>query len=108
MGIEVRNEVTMFPDTPRQKVNFKLKYMNALTPDEVAVVQMALGGMIEDLEAARMNPNYPFTPQSRRDMNDILSNSKSALAKIALASGKLLKLDPYQEGDEKDFLTKQS
>lgn len=82
--------------------------MNALTPDEVAVVQMALGAMIEDLEAARMNPNYPFTPETRKDMKDILSNSKSALAKIAVASGKLLKLDPYKDGDELDFITKQS
>lgn len=82
--------------------------MNALTPDEVATVQMALGGMIEDLEAAKSNPSYPFTPESRKDINAILTNSKTALAKIAIASGKLLKLDPYQEGDENEFLTKQS
>jgi hypothetical protein len=82
--------------------------MNALTPDEVAVTQMALGGLIEDLEAAQKNPAYPFTPEARKDMVTILTNSKTALAKIALASGKMLKLDPYKAGDENDFITKQS
>jgi hypothetical protein len=82
--------------------------MNALTPDEVAVVQMALGAMIEDVDSGLKNQNFPFTPETRKDMKDILRHSQSALAKIAVASGKLLKLDPYVEGDEKDFITKQS
>lgn len=82
--------------------------MNALNPNEVAIIQMALGGMIEDLEEVSKNPSYPFTPEARKDQRDILSTAKSALAKIVLASGKAVRLDPYREGDENEFLTKQS
>lgn len=82
--------------------------MNALSPDEVAVIQMSLVGMIEDIEEGSKNQNFPFTPKARKDMRDILKTAKSALAKIILASGKAVRLDPYKEGDEKDFLTKQS
>lgn len=82
--------------------------MNQLKPDEVAIIQLALGGVIEDLEAGSKNENIPFTPAARKDLNDILRNAKSALAKIALVSGKLVRFDPYKEGDEKGFLTKES
>lgn len=82
--------------------------MNALTPKEVTIIQMSLSALIEDMTAVSKEQSYPFTPESRKDMNDILSNAKTALAKIALASGKLVQLDAYNEGDGKEFLTKQS
>lgn len=82
--------------------------MNALTPKEVAITQMALSGLIEDLEAVSTNQNYPFTPEARQQQKDMLESARSSLAKIAKASGKLVKLDPYKEGDEDEFLTKQS
>ena len=82
--------------------------MNALIPKEVTIIQMALIALIEDMTEVSKEPSYPFTPESRKDMNDILSNAKSALDKIALASGKLVQLDAYNEGDEIEFLTKQS
>jgi hypothetical protein len=82
--------------------------MKALTPNEVAVIQMSLDSMIQDMETVSKNQKIPFTPESRKDIRDILNYAKSALAKIAIASGKLIKLDPYHEGDEKEFLTKES
>jgi hypothetical protein len=39
---------------------------NNLTPDEVAIIQMALSGMIEDLEAVSKDATLPFTPQAER------------------------------------------
>ena len=82
--------------------------MNTLSPKEVAVIQMALDVQIEDLVATSKDVSFPFTPEARRDIKDILSNSRSALAKIRLVSGHTLKLDPYKEGDELEFLTKPS
>ena len=82
--------------------------MNVITPEEALIIQMALTTFIEDMDAASKNINFPFTPEARKDQKDMLSCAKSALGKIALASGKLIKLDPYQEGDESEFLTKQS
>jgi hypothetical protein len=82
--------------------------MNTLTPDEVKVIQMSLSGTIMDLKETQKDQRFPFTPEARRDMKDILRHMESALSKIALTSGHLVQLDPYVEGDEKDFLTKQS
>jgi hypothetical protein len=82
--------------------------MNALTPKEVIITQMALSSIIEDLEVVSKDPQLPFTPEARKDQRDMIQNAKSALDKIALASGELIKLDPYNEGDEREFLTKES
>lgn len=79
-----------------------------LTPKEVAVIQMALSGMIDDLKAVASDPTIPLTPQARKDSKDILNNAVSAHKKIASVSGNEIKLDPYKEGDEQEFFTRQS
>ncbi len=81
---------------------------NQLTPDEVAITQMALTALIEDITYASMDITIPLTPQARKETADILATAKSALAKIADASGHLVQLDPCKEGDEEPFLTKKS
>lgn len=81
---------------------------NILTPNEVTITQMALSGLIEDLEAVSKNQSYPFTPQARKEQSEMLVSAKSALEKIAKSSGKLIQIDPYNEGDETEFLTKES
>lgn len=80
--------------------------MNKLTSTEVMVIQMALQVMIEDNEAVMKDVKFPFTPQARKEMKEMLECAKSARAKIVSISGKDVQLDPYTEGDEKDFLTK--
>lgn len=82
--------------------------MNKLSPDEVAVVQMALSGLIEDMEAVSKDVKLPFTPEARKYQREILTAAKSAKSKFVAASGKEVSLDPYQEGDVNEFLTKQS
>ncbi len=82
--------------------------MSVLSPKEVAITQMALSGLIEDLEAVSTNPSYPFTPDARKDQKDMLTAARSAMKKLADTSGMEVKLDPYKEGDEDEFLTKQS
>ena len=82
--------------------------MNVLTPDEVAMTQMALSSIMEDMQAARMNPKYPFTPEARKQMNEMFAVAQSAHNKLAKASGKSISIDPFKDGDEKEFLTKES
>ena len=82
--------------------------MNKLTPEEVLVTQMALIGMIEDMESIGGDQSIPLTPDARKQGREILAAAKSAHKKIATASGHAVKLDPYKDGDEKDFITKQS
>lgn len=79
-----------------------------LSPKEVKTIQMALSIMIEDLESGLKNPTFPFTPDARKDMRDMLLHSKSAKAKIDLTVGHECTVEPYKAGDEKDFITKQS
>jgi hypothetical protein len=82
--------------------------MTVLTPNEVAITQMALSGLIEDLESVSTNPTYPFTPEARKDQKSMLDAARSAMKKLADTSGLEVKLDPYVPGDEDEFLTKQS
>ncbi len=81
---------------------------NILTPEEVLITQMALSGLIEDLDKINSDTAIPFTPESRTYQKQMLDSARSAHTKIAVASGKLVQLDTYKEGDEKEFLTKES
>lgn len=74
---------------------------NQITPKEVLVIEMALSAIVEDLSAL---PKGVFNKPDEEVQQDILVSAKSALVKIAQVSGQLIKLDPYKEGDEKEFL----
>lgn len=80
------------------------------SPAEVKILIMGLVTVIEDIEAVNNDPKYPFTPESRKDMKDMLECAKSARKKLedVVNKGVAFNLAPYEEGDEKDFLTKQS
>lgn len=79
-----------------------------LTPKEVSIIQLALQTLIEDHEAVSKDVTLPFTPEARSIQRDILTTARSALSKIVTASGQRVQLDPYREGDENEFLTKES
>lgn len=81
---------------------------NQLTPPEITIIQMALQQVIEDNESVTKDPTIPFTPEARAIARDIIKNAKSALSKVQKVSGHVVKMDPYQEGDEQEFLTKKS
>lgn len=81
---------------------------NKLTPKEVTIIQMALQTTIEDNESVMKDQTLPFTPEARTLARDLIKTAKSALIKMQEASGHVVKLDPYQEGDEQEFLTKKS
>jgi hypothetical protein len=81
---------------------------NVLTPKEVKIIQMALQQVIEDNEAVSKNQNIPLTPEARGMMKDMFDTAKSALGKLQNTTGFAVQMDKYQDGDEKEFLTKQS
>lgn len=80
------------------------------TPAEVKILIMGLVTTIEDIEAVYKSPKYPFTPESRKDMKDMLECALSAKKKLedVVNKGEAFHLAEYKDGDEKDFLTKQS
>lgn len=76
-----------------------------MTPDEVMITQMALTSTIEDLEETfKMGDGKMFKKDAMDDMAAMIRSAKSALVKIAGASGHLVKLNPYQGGDENEFM----
>jgi len=75
---------------------------------EAAVMGMALGGLIEDLNSAAKDPTTPWTPEARKDQNEIVAAAKSAAAKLEKFAGVKCDLPPYVTGDENDFFTKES
>lgn len=80
------------------------------TPNELKMIIQGITICIEDLDAVRNDPKYPFTPESRKDMKDMWEAATSAKKKLegVVNKGIAFKLDKYNEGDEKDFLTKES
>ena len=50
----------------------------------------------------------PWTREARKNMREIGSAAKSALSKIQVKSGVSIGLGEFKDGDEKEFLTKQS
>jgi hypothetical protein len=81
-----------------------------LTPTEIKTIIVALQGVIEDMGPVINNPKYNFTPDFRKGMKDVFTNATSAKAKLEaiVNRGDAFRFEPYQPGDENEFLTKQS
>lgn len=75
-------------------------------PKEVMALAMGLARIIEDFNTS--DPLTPFTPETRRDIKDILENVRTAAAKIEKFTGFKCVLPDLEPGEEKDYLTKES
>jgi hypothetical protein len=76
-----------------------------LKPNEAKAVQMALGNMLETLQA---NDLQPWDPKARKDIAEMKEACRGAAAKIEKITGFSATLPPYIDGEEKDFFTKPS
>lgn len=80
-----------------------------LHKEEVAIIMMALDGVIEDITESSKDVTMPFTPEARVLMRDMLNHAKSARAKVnAVSGGNFVALAPFKEGDAEEFFTKES
>lgn len=79
-------------------------------PNEVMAIGLGLARVIDDINAMKQgdNVNIPWTPESRKIQSDILAACQSAANKIEKFAGYKCDLPPYIDGDEDEFLTKQS
>lgn len=77
---------------------------------EVKIIVLSLQGTIEDLESVSKDETQPFTPESRKDMRDMLVAAKKAKRRFErmVNSGMEFEFRPWKEGDEKQFYTKES
>lgn len=79
-----------------------------LKPDEGKFLSMAVVGMIEDLRQSLQNQSVPWNPESRKDMKDMLAAGESLRIKLKKLGFDMRDLPPYIDGEEKDYLTKES
>lgn len=79
-------------------------------PHEVMAISMGLARIIEDMNAMKKGDliNTPWTPEARKAQYEILSACQSAAAKLEKFAGIKCELPPYEDGDENEFLTKES
>lgn len=80
------------------------------TPAEIKILILGLVTVQEDIQACNNDPKLPFTPESRKDMKDMLAAANSAKMKLesVVNKGVAFHIAQYEEGDEKEFLTQES
>lgn len=80
------------------------------TPKEAAVIAMGIGMILSDMADVNNGKTglYPWTPEARKDFKDIYAAAQSAANKLEKFAGVNCTLPPYEEGDEDNFLTKES
>lgn len=78
------------------------------SPEECRIITMWLAVLLEDIEEAKSNINYPWTPESRKDFENMYKYASNAANKIEKFTGIKSELPPYIDGDEDLFFTKKS
>lgn len=79
-----------------------------LKPKEQMFVSMAVVSMVEQLENTSKNPRINWTPEARKTLKDMLEAGNDLKAKLTKLGFDMTPLPPFEEGDEKEFLTKES
>lgn len=79
-----------------------------LKPDEARLLSMAVVSMIEQLTATSKNQKINWNPAARKDFKDMLAAGESLRIKLKKLDFDMRDLPPYLDGDENEFLTKQS
>lgn len=79
-----------------------------LKPDEAKFISMAIVGMLEDLQSAYKNSFINFNPEARKDLKEMILAGNSLKIKLQKLGLDMRDLPDYAQGDEDEFLTKQS
>lgn len=78
-----------------------------LTPHEATIIGLAIGSLIEDQLNQKLD-ELPWNPDARKAKREMLAAAKSVAAKWKNFYNIDCDLGEYNEGDEKEFFTKQS
>lgn len=79
-----------------------------LKPDEGKFLSMSVVAMIEKLRDTSQNQTINWNPETRKDLKDMLQAGESIRIKLKKLGFDMRDLPPYIDGDENEFLTKQS
>jgi hypothetical protein len=79
-----------------------------LKPDEAKFLSMAVVALIEELNSTSKNVNLNWNPETRKDLKDMIAAGSSLKVKLNKLGFDMRELPPYIDGEEKDYLTKES
>lgn len=79
-----------------------------LKPEEGKFLSMAVVRMIEDLKETSQNQIINWAPDARKQLKEMLTAGESLRQKLVKLGFDMRELPPYIDGDENEFLTKQS
>lgn len=79
-----------------------------LKPEEGKFLGMAVVNTIETLRETSQNQQLNWNPETRKDFKNMLAAGESLRIKLRKLGFDMRDLPPYLEGDENDFLTKES
>ena len=79
-----------------------------LKPDEAKFISMAVISMIEQLENTSRNQLINWNIEARKDLKDMIAAGTTLRIKLQRLGFDMRELPPYLDGDENEFLTKQS
>jgi hypothetical protein len=79
-----------------------------LTIDERKFLSMAVLSILEQLIEATKNPRANWTPESRKDLKEMITAGKSLRIKLEKLDFDMRDLPPFLDSDMDEFFTKQS
>lgn len=79
-----------------------------IKPDETKFLSMSVVSMIEQLEASAKDERLNWNVQSRKDLRDMIDAGKRLKIKMERIGIAMPPIPPYIDGEEKDYLTKES
>lgn len=79
-----------------------------LKPDEIKFLCLTVVGRLETLEKAAVNPRYNLNPEGRKIVKEMLMAGRALRSKLEKLGFDMSDMPPFEDGDEDEFLTKES
>lgn len=76
--------------------------------DEGKFLAMAVLAMLEDLSDSSKDEKINWNPSARKTIKEMIAAGQSLKSKLQNLGIDMAPLPPYLDGDEKEFLTKES
>jgi hypothetical protein len=79
-----------------------------LKPDEAKFLGMSVVTMLENLMDSAIDPELNWTPETRKLLKEMIHAGTNLKIKLSGQGFDMRPLPPFENGDETEFLTKQS
>lgn len=79
-----------------------------LKPDEGKFLALAVIGTLDQLKESMKKPLMNWTPETRKQLKEMVDAGTSLSIKLQRLGFNMSDLPPFMDGDENEFLTKQS